>query len=124
MGAALTSLANDRGGRPISIDAYKVSHHGSCRNVTAKLLALTPAAHYLLSTNGDRFDHPDDIAVARIITSAPADATLWFNYTNDRNARWNDPQLQHRYRYTTQSPGDDQEGVTVTLPARDRTDQP
>ena len=52
LGKALTTLANQRGG-PIGIDAFKLSHHASQGNVTPALLALAPAHHYIVSTNGD-----------------------------------------------------------------------
>lgn len=118
LGAALTSLANHRGGTPIDVDVYKVSHHGSKGNVLPKLLDLTPAKHYVLSTNGDRFNHPDDIGVARLVTSAPPDSTLWFNYANSRNQRWDEQALRERYRYAVRYPAEGTQGVVIHLPTR------
>lgn len=120
--AALTTLVNHRGGTPIDIDVYKVSHHGSKGNIAPSLLAMTPARHYVLSTNGDRFNHPDDVGVARIVTAAPPDSSLWFNYANPRNARWNDPALRERYRYTAHYPAEGSAGVTIAVPVRGAPD--
>jgi hypothetical protein len=104
LGAALTSLANSRDGRPIEIDVFKLPHHGSKGNVTAKLLALVPARHYLISSNGDRFHHPDDVALARVATVGSWDRTLWFNYRNETNLRWGDERLKRAYGFTAEYP--------------------
>jgi len=104
LGAALTSLANAREGRPIDIDVFKLPHHGSKGNVTSKLLALVPARHYVISSNGDRFHHPDDVAVARVATAGDWDRTLWFNYRTDVNLRWAEDNLRRDYGFTTEFP--------------------
>jgi hypothetical protein len=96
--------ANERGGQPLHLDAFKLSHHGSKGNVTSELLALAPADRYLVCTNGDRFHHPDDVAIARVVTCAPDDAELWFNYRTDETARWEDARLRATHRYRTVYP--------------------
>jgi len=78
-----------------------------------------PARHYLVSTNGDTFHHPDDEAVARIVTGAPRGATLWFNYRTPRTARWDDAALRAEHDYDVRYPSDEDGGVVLTLPARD-----
>lgn len=116
LGAALTSLANARDGRPIDIDVFKLSHHGSKGNVTAKLLALVPARHYVISSNGDRFQHPDDVALARVATTGEWERTLWFNYPTDANLRWSDKSLHRRYGFTTEyAPTGGTVGVRIDL---------
>jgi hypothetical protein len=115
LGAALTSLANARDGRPIQLDLFKLPHHGSKSNVTAKLLALVPARHYVISTNGDRFNHPDDIALARVATVGDWPRTLWFNYRNEANLRWSDERLVRKHGYAAEYPPADGSGVRITL---------
>jgi beta-lactamase superfamily II metal-dependent hydrolase len=100
LGNALTSLANARDGRPIEIDVFKLPHHCSKGNVTTSLLGVVPAQHYLVSTNGDRFSHPDAIALARVITQAKG-PTLWFNYATAATLRWSDAPLQAKYGFAT-----------------------
>lgn len=117
LGAALTTLANQRGG-PVPVDVFKLPHHGSQGNVTAKLLALAPAHHYVVSTNGDRFDHPDDVALARVVTSGPPGLTLCFNYSTDAASRWAEPALIDRYGYHTRLPADGDDGVCIELAGR------
>jgi beta-lactamase superfamily II metal-dependent hydrolase len=103
LGGALWALANARGGKPINVDAIKVPHHGSQKNVVAKVFELVPAGHYIVSTNGDRFGHPDDVAVARVVTAAPSGSTIWFNYgPTARTERWADSELTTQYEYATQ----------------------
>jgi hypothetical protein len=101
LGAALKGLAERRGATRIAVDVFKLPHHGSQANVTATLVQLAPAQHYVVSTNGDTFDHPDDIALARVIVGS-AGATLHFNYpSTERTQRWADAALQARYGFRT-----------------------
>ena len=68
------------------------------------LLAVAPAENYVVSTNGERFSHPDDIALARIVTREAPTPTLWFNYRNDAIDRWNDPVLKKKNGFVAQVP--------------------
>jgi len=115
LGTALTSLANARDGRPIDIDVFKLPHHCSKGNVTASLLGVVPARHYVVSTNGDRFNHPDDIALARVVTGTAGAKTLWFNYATGATLRWTDAALQARYSFDTQFPRANDAGVRLEL---------
>lgn len=115
LGVSLTSLANERGGQPIPIDVFKLSHHGSTGNVTPALLALVPARRYVVSTNGDRFHHPDDIALARVVTSGPSGLTLCFNYETDATRRWDDESLKARYGFRTEFPTAGSSGLRIDV---------
>jgi hypothetical protein len=117
LGPALTSLANARDGKPIDLDVFKLPHHASKGNVIAPLLDLVPADHYVVSTNGERFSHPDDIALARVVTRAKRPPTIWFNYAGDAAKRWSDPRLQAHYRFATRQPADGETGVRIALDA-------
>jgi len=116
--AGLTALARHRGLDVLTVDAVKVPHHGSRANVSRALVKAVPARHYLVSTNGDTFHHPDDEAIARIVVGAPAGATLWFNYRTPRTARWEDAALRAEHHYEVRYPEDATGGVVLTLPAR------
>jgi Metallo-beta-lactamase superfamily len=101
LGGALWALANARGGRPVAVDAVKLPHHGSQKNVSAKLLTVVSSKQFLISTNGERFGHPDDLSLARAVTAGGAGTTLWFNYgPTARTERWADPDLGARYGFT------------------------
>ena len=37
------------------------------------MLAAAPARHYIVSSNGDTFHHPDDVALARTLAGRAAE---------------------------------------------------
>jgi hypothetical protein len=113
--AGLRGLAAARGQEAIAVDAFKLPHHGSKGNVTTSLLRAAPARHYLVSSNGDIFGHPDDAAVARVVLEAPRGATLWFNYRNARTERWAEARLRRSHHYSTRYPEGSAAGVLVEL---------
>lgn len=120
LGPALLRLAQKRGAAgPYPVDVLKLSHHGSSANVTRDLFAAIQAKHYVFSTNGAIFDHPDDEAVARTILLGGRGACLWFNYRNPRKHRWSDPTTASQYGFTARVPEDaGAAGVTIRLPER------
>ncbi|WP_325422055.1 ComEC/Rec2 family competence protein [Aquabacterium sp.] len=110
---ALLRLARQRAGLPpdtdpaqvppLLVDVFKLPHHGSRANVALPLFDLLRADHYLVSTSGHRFRHPDAEAMARVITRGrPADGrrhTLWFNHVSATTRRWQDPLLAQAHDY-------------------------
>lgn len=115
---ALAALAAQRGSERVPVDLFKLPHHGSRGNISRRLLELVPARHYLVSTNGHRFGHPDDVALARVITSAEPGLTLWFNYDTPELRRWAEPQRQQANRYMTEFPTGPDGGVRIDLDGR------
>jgi hypothetical protein len=85
----LAAVITARGIMRSRIDAVKLSHHGSQGNTTRRMAQFRPA-HYLISTNGQRYQHPDDQALARVIWNAKPSTPpiLWFNYSVPQNERW------------------------------------
>lgn len=67
---------------PTIFDAIKISHHGSLRNTSTRLLSLIDSSHFFISTNGSSHSHPD-FAVLKAIVDRPASflRTLHFNYS-------------------------------------------
>lgn len=53
----------------LAVDVIKLPHHGSCRNISERLLSLVDTRHYLISTWGAflNFRHPDRQTLAKII---------------------------------------------------------
>jgi len=89
LGTALGALAaHRRTALPLPVDVFKLSHHGSRANITTDLLRTVKARHYVVSTNGAIFDHPDEEAIARTVREGPGDHTIWFNHANEHSARW------------------------------------
>ena len=89
LASALMALKQHRGAAlPLQLDAFKLSHHGSQGNSTAGLFECVQVRHYVASTSGVIFGHPDETAIARTILLRGRNQTLWFNHGSERNRRW------------------------------------
>ena len=101
------------------IDALKLSHHGSKKNVSKELLDLLQCSKFLFSTNGQQFKHPDPEAVARVVKYGRRDdgpnPKLFFNYKSTFNKIWNEPGLPELHDYEVEYPPEGTEGLTVKL---------
>ncbi len=113
---ALRALAKHRGlSLPWQVDAFKLSHHCSSANITVDLFGVVQAQHYIVSTNGAIFGHPDDEAIARVIVHGGAKRNIYFNYRNGHSTKWEAPALQARYGYSIRLPAAGQSGTTLQL---------
>lgn len=121
--AALTALAKHRAvSLPWQFDVFKLSHHGSRANITVDLFHAVQAQHYIVSTNGAIFGHPDDEAIARAIVGGGTRRKIWFNYRNDHTSKWGEPELRTRYGYTASFPESAQGVVSIALDKRSEGD--
>ncbi|MGW6915300.1 ComEC/Rec2 family competence protein [Kitasatospora sp. NPDC054939] len=114
----LDRLLRQRGEEKLAIGALKVPHHGSAANTTDSLLSRLDTRRFLVSTNGDRFNHPDAEAIRRLIGAARDDAgppELVFNYRSRTTELWADPAQQRDRRYTTVYPNTPAAGTTVEV---------
>lgn len=103
---------------PIRLNAFKVPHHGSKYNISNELLALMECDHYLISTNGNYFKHPEDVAIARLIKHGTDGAVLNFNYKTDFNKFWDNADWRADYRYGVLYPPHGEDGfLTLRFPA-------
>jgi beta-lactamase superfamily II metal-dependent hydrolase len=102
-------------GEKLSVDALKISHHGSANGLTKALLNLVECPRYLVSTNGDTHYHPDREAMARAVLWGGDEPTLHFNYRTDFNDMWGSPELTERYEYRAVFPDEGREGLRVAL---------
>jgi hypothetical protein len=102
------------GGQPLAVDVFKLPHHGSKNNVSVELVKKVPAKHYLFSTNGSHFRHPDQEAVARVVKYAAAGAHLVFNCRTQFNQMWDNAGLKTKWGYFADY-GNDDEGITLHL---------
>jgi hypothetical protein len=85
-----TSLDQYANGQPAlrHMCLVKASHHGSRGNTSLELVSELACPHWVISTNGDHFGHPDQEVIARIITASPAPVRLFFNYATDQTRPW------------------------------------
>lgn len=98
----------------LEVAAFKVSHHGSKGNTSEALVKALPARHYLISTNGDQFEHPDPEAVARIAAHGPNGKRLHFNYKSPFNKEWSSASRRNDWHYSTEY-GADGKGLQLDL---------
>jgi hypothetical protein len=68
--------------------------------------------HYLFSSNGARYKHPSQAAVARVILHGKQPKLL-FNYRSDCNGMWDSMPLRQMYGYSVAY--GDVDGITVDL---------
>ena len=116
MTAGIGRLLRERGEEVLAVDAVKVAHHGSRRNVRDDHVELVRSSRYLFSTNGAYYHHPDQQAVARILLGeAGEDRSLLFNYRTEENEVWDDPALMERWRYRAVYPDPLPPGLRVDL---------
>lgn len=115
---SLRKLLAERGIGRLSLDALKVSHHGSRKNTDVDVLGLVDSRRFLFSTDGSgKSRHPNPECIARILTTARTGRIeLCFNFVSESNSVWESPRLQHerQYNYDATYPADT-EGLTVTL---------
>jgi hypothetical protein len=103
------------GSARLQVDAVKLSHHGSKRNISRKLLQLVDAKHFLISTNGDKHEHPDAAAIEAVTVGATRDPTLWFNYRSPFTEPWEAKSRAPGARFETRYPAAGSEGIVVPL---------
>lgn len=99
----------------LRVDAVKLAHHGSRNNVTPDFLTLVDAEHYLFSSNGDKFGHPDAQAVEAVIAGSRRKPTLWFNYRSPFTERWEAGSQVADATYATRYPPPGTEGIVLRL---------
>ena len=68
----------------LKVDFVKVAHHGSAANISNELLAMLDCDNFIISTNGNRYKHPDREAIANILCHPnrryERPINLYFNY--------------------------------------------
>jgi hypothetical protein len=102
-------------GERISLDLYKLSHHGSKFTTSRPLIEKLNCSQYVFSTNGSIFKHPDHETVSRVILAGGNQPLLVFNYRNNRNEIWDTDSLKEQYGYQTCYPPGSEQGIDIIL---------
>ncbi len=68
---------------PIKVDLFKIPHHGSCRNISEKIIEYFPAKGYLLCTNGAN-NNPSKETLAKLV-KVNRKAKIYCNNNWNRN---------------------------------------
>lgn len=99
----------------LSLEAFKVNHHGSKFNNSPALLKAVRCRRYLISTNSTLFEHPDPETIARILTTASTPVQLFFNYRSEQTTLWDNKRLQKKWKYTAHYPNNNASSLEVVL---------
>lgn len=102
--------------QPLELAAFKIPHHGSRRNLCRELIESVNCQYWLISTDGSRFQHPDDETVARILSySKHKPATIGFNVPGIHNLKWDSDDLRRKFGFYT-AYGSIEDGLTLSFP--------
>lgn len=99
----------------LTLDAFKLPHHGSKNNVSLPLVQSIPARRYLFSSSGAIFKHPDKQAVARVLVGAQERKELWFNYATVHNDLWRDVDLLAQFDAIAKYPDASGPGLGISV---------
>lgn len=112
----LENLAKLAGpGERYKVNAFKLPHHGSRRNVSKALVQALDCDQWWFSSSGARFSHPNDEAIARVIRFAGRQPNLVANYRSDRWKSFTDAYPAAAHAYTLTQPDEGAEGITVSF---------
>lgn len=93
-------------GEDLHFDVIKLPHHGSKANCFRLLeKSELDGDVFLVSTNGDIFDHPDPESLAKVICRGPGlqpRRRLLFNYDSEAYAFFHNDEAQKTYNYTAE----------------------
>ncbi|MBV9930554.1 MAG: MBL fold metallo-hydrolase [Alphaproteobacteria bacterium] len=109
-------LAQSGGMERLALDACKVSHHGSKKSTSCDLLGLLRCNHWLISTDGSYFGHPDSAAIARLITHGGPKPELIFNSRKEFSSRWERANPSNRAKFSVRLPTEEGSPVTMNFP--------
>jgi len=113
--ASIGRLLAERAADRLTVDAFKLPHHGSHANVSLDLLATLDCPRYLFSSNGAHTRHPHPEAVARVLVADWGERSLLFNYATSFNEPWAEQELRDQHHYETRYPPDGEVGLVVDL---------
>jgi hypothetical protein len=102
-------------GGTLELDLLKMPHHGSHRNVEEVFLERLPAAHYVISANGQHGN--PDLPTLETLSAARGDAefTLWLTNREPRLEEFFAAERERGKRYQVIFRDDDERSVNVEL---------
>jgi hypothetical protein len=101
-------------GERVPVNLVKLPHHGSRNNVSRALVLAIDCQHWVFSSDGTTFRHPDAVAVSRVVRDADPGPHLVFNVPSTFNKWWQRPEWQALFGHTT-SYGVAVDGITIAL---------
>jgi beta-lactamase superfamily II metal-dependent hydrolase len=102
--------------KPLKLDLFKLSHHGSKANLSPDLLQLLDCRRFAISTDGSRHGLPDPESIARILVADPdREKIFYFNFNQKKATLWDDPDLSARWNYRVVLPADGRPGLVIDV---------
>jgi beta-lactamase superfamily II metal-dependent hydrolase len=87
-------------GYQLNFDLVKISHHGSNKNTSKKLLSLFDSKKYLISTDGKKHSHPNLEVIAKIVKKKSTyTKEIIFNYEHPKLEPFKSLSLKDKYDY-------------------------
>lgn len=100
---------------PLWFDVVKLSHHGSYNNNSPELFKIIDADKWIVSTNGEGYNHPDEATLAHIIAKDKIHMRgIYFNYTLPICEKFNQVDLHNEYQFNIIVPTSDS-GIDLKL---------
>lgn len=110
---SLNQYMEDKKLQKIKFDLIKVSHHGSKNNISNGLLELLESDKYMISTNGERHNHPDLECLSKIIVKQQEYKEIVFNYRNKKVLKaLNNEEYKKKYKYNLIMPSENKPIIT------------
>lgn len=87
-------------GYSLDFKLVKLSHHGSNRNISNRLIDLIDSEYFLISTNGKRHSHPNIEALSKIIMKKTDFVKkLIFNYEHSKLKWLENEKIENKFSY-------------------------
>jgi beta-lactamase superfamily II metal-dependent hydrolase len=92
----------------ITVDVWKLSHHGSKKSTQDYLIQAIQTKKVLICSDGKRYRHPDKETIAKLLTHQDEELDIYFNYTSKYNKEWGNMDMGNDYKARFHYP--DEEG--------------
>jgi beta-lactamase superfamily II metal-dependent hydrolase len=98
----------------LTINAWKLAHHGSKKSTHTELMQKIDCSNILISSDGARYHHPDPECIENLLR-INGSLNLFFNYKSKYNEIWEDKTRMPGCQYNTYYPGDGKTGISVSI---------
>lgn len=97
---SIEPLCAKHGVEQLTVDAWKLAHHGSQKSTMKGIIDKVSATHILISTNGARYKHPDKACITSLLKANGKGLKLHFNYLSQQNKYWSGSAPAKKFGYT------------------------
>lgn len=112
---AIEPLLQKEGKARLSLNAWKLAHHGSKKSTLEILMAKIDCKKVLVSSDGKHYRHPDQVTIAKLLKQNGPDLEFYFNYRTPFNDMWDAEKTKEAYKYNTFYPAAGEAGISLKL---------